>query len=350
MYSGGRFSQAATVGNEYYNEFRKSLKKDYGNLSKDVISSSWKEYKKDNIDVIRSARQRLLKTYKDEGKTKKLSKDTKQKIQEQLYYNNDDYKNRYDTYGKNEGVNRDLGIINVDKEDGILSRDMREKMKILRNTTLNSNGYGYGISFTNLYNNALMNVRNSKQLLLNKEYGTTPREKPYRIATMSNEEKSIIISILHSMVMNGEEDQIQNTFEDMDDSNFDVNFRFFPKNLDMDNIVKEDLKKSRKQRRTERAERNERIPNDKTLEIIEDKGRVEEQQLPEQIIEPTQYIPPTRARRRTKLEMVEEKKQKEEYERLKMSRIYDKMRANVKTMNEADRRTIEGKAKKNTKG
>ena len=330
MYSGGRFSQAATVGNEYYNEFRKSLKKDYGNLSKDVISSSWKEYKKDNIDVIRSARQRLLKTYKDEGKTKKLSKDTKQKIQEQLYYNNDDYKNRYDTYGINEGVNRDLGIINVDKEDGILSRDMREKMKILRNTTLNSNGYGYGVSFTNLYNNALMNVRNKKQLLLNKEYGTTPRGKPYRIATISNEEKSIIISTIHSMVMNGEEDQIQNTFENMDDSNFDVNFRFFPKNLDMDNIVKEDLKKSRKQRRTERAERNERIPNDKTLEIIEE---VEEQQLPEQIIEPTQYIAPTRARRRTKLEMAEEKEQK----RLEQAELFALNRQQIQKMNETDR-------------
>jgi hypothetical protein len=350
MYSGGRFSEAAKLGNGYYNEFRTNLskeyknlnKEEYGNLTKDAISAYWKEYKKKHIDVIRSARQRLLKSYKDEGKTKKLSKDTKQKIQEQLYYNNDDYKNRYDTYGKNEGVNRDLNLKNIDKEDGISSRNMREQMKTLRNTTLNSNGYGYGVSFTNLYNNALMNVRNKKQLLLNKEYGTTPRNKPYRTATISNEEKSIIISIINSMVMNGEEDEIQNNFENMHDNNFDANFRLQPPNVDIYNIVKNDLKISRKQRR------NDRIPNDKTLEIIED--RMEEmegeQQLPEQIIEPTQYIAPTRARRRTKAEMAAEKEQK----RLKQAELFARNRQLIHEMNEADGRTTEGRANKNTKG
>ena len=359
MYSGGRFSEASKLGNEYYNEWRKEFYKQNGNLySKDVVSASWKEYKKTNIDVIRSARQRLMKSYKDEGKTKKLSKDTKQKIQQQLYNNNEDYKIRYDNYGKNEGMNRDLKFKNIDKEDGIISRNMREQMKTLRNTTLNSNGYGYGVSFTNLYNNALMNVRNKKQLLLNKEYGTTPRNKPYRTATISNEEKSIIISIINSMVMNGQEDEIQNTFENMDDNNFDANFRLQPTDIDIYNIVKEDLKISRKQRQMDR------IPNDKTLEIIENKTEeqlpeqiieptqyIEPEQIiePEQVIEPTQYIAPTRARRRTRLEMAEEKKQKEAEQFAKMSRTYEKIRGDVKTMNEADGRTLEGKAKKNTK-
>ncbi len=160
------------------------------------------------------------------------------------------------------------------------------------------------------------------------------------------------------MVMNGQEDEIQDTFENMDDNNFDANFRLQPTDIDIYNIVKEDLKISRKQRqkdRMDRMDRMDRIPNDKTLEIIEDKMEKEPEQLPEQIIaptqyiEPTQYIAPTRARRRTRLEMAEEKKQKEAEQFAKMSRTYEKIRSNVKTMNEADGRTLEGKAKKNTK-
>ena len=128
MYSGGRFSEAAKIGNTYYLDW----KKQQNGLTKDELVDGWKQYKKDNIETIRSARQRLLKKIKDStGKYKKIDKGTKQQIKDYFLENDDDYRNLYNYYGKNEGIGRDEELKNMDKNDGVSSRNMKEKMKIL---------------------------------------------------------------------------------------------------------------------------------------------------------------------------------------------------------------------------
>lgn len=275
-YSGGRFSEAAKIGSEYYLDWKKQQK----GLTKEELVDGWKQYKKDNIETIMSARQRLLKNIKDRTLGKKINTTTKQIIKDELLKNDVKYRTRYNHYGKNEGIGRDEYTIYTDKNDGVMSRNIREKMKILRKSTLNNGGYKYGIDFTDIYNNALMNVRNAKQLLLNKEYGTTNYLKPYRIATISNDEKAVIVNNIHDSIMDGIDTlKILKLFENISEKDFDRNFRFLPEELiefDTNN-----LNSSRKERK------KSNIPIDKTLEIIEEK---DPEQLPEQIIEPIQYL------------------------------------------------------------
>ena len=222
MYSGGRFSEAAKIGNDYYLNWKKRQE----GLTKSELVAGWKQFKKDNIEEIRSARQRLLRNIKEStGKKKKIDKGTKQQIKDYFLENNDDYNIRYNSYGKNEGIGRDEELKNLDKNDGVLSRNMREQMKILRRMTLNNTGFEYGIDYNNIYNNALMNVRSFKQLLLNKEYGTTLSGKPYKIATINNEEKSVITNVIHINIMNNIDSLA--FFENLSVGNFDQNFNFF---------------------------------------------------------------------------------------------------------------------------